>query len=368
MSDFHLETYLQQLSAATSIDDCPKVPIPSIQKNQNYLFISYSHRDYKAVYADLAHLYAQNVRFWYDKGLSVGKEWENEVEEHIKHPNCCGIIFFISPNMFLSNSVLKEIAFTQKRKKGNIIYQKNYFCVNLHKGNISDILFEAQTSLRNKSLPLLDTNVVNILTSTFSDSATYINAASKYHIDALLEQINLQFDVTSSLEPAPELSVLQSADTPKAAIRTVIKGKIGIAPLIKYLSACYRENPSARPWYLIPVALVLGIAVMALTWHRALTLEGAPFVSLILSQLGPAANAVLGIVFCVLLWPYSLLTLFWLYYLSPVYEKCERNPKLTTIHHILFLVISLCAALLIPALYFTLAFLILSLINIAKSL
>jgi len=117
MDEFVLEDYLKQLSATDDIDDCPKVPIPTIQQNQNYLFVSYSHKDYKAVYADLAHLYCANVRFWYDKGLHVGREWEQEVEEHIKNPNCCGIIFYISTNMFLSESVLKEIEFTRTRKK-----------------------------------------------------------------------------------------------------------------------------------------------------------------------------------------------------------------------------------------------------------
>jgi hypothetical protein len=57
------------------------------------------HKDYKSVYSDLAHLYSCDVRFWYDKGLSVGKDWELEVEEHIKNPNCCGIIFYISTNI-----------------------------------------------------------------------------------------------------------------------------------------------------------------------------------------------------------------------------------------------------------------------------
>ena len=35
MSEFDLESYLQQLNDAKSIEDCMKVPVPSIQADQN---------------------------------------------------------------------------------------------------------------------------------------------------------------------------------------------------------------------------------------------------------------------------------------------------------------------------------------------
>lgn len=195
MVEFNCEEYLQQVVSSESIEDCPKVPIPSIGKNQNYLFISYSHKDYKAVYSDLANLYDHNVRFWYDRGLRAGKDWEEEVCEHIKSPNCCGVIFYLSTNMFLSDSIIKEIEFTQTKTQKSTSIQKNYFCVNLHGGLISDILFDAQQHKREMGLTLLNTEVQNRLTSAFSDKATYLMYASKSHIDDLLEQIHEQFDV-----------------------------------------------------------------------------------------------------------------------------------------------------------------------------
>lgn len=195
MVEFNCEEYLQQVGSSESIEDCPKVPIPSIGKNQNYLFVSYSHKDYKAVYSDLAHLYCHDVRFWYDKGLHAGKDWEAEVCEHIKSPNCCGVIFYLSTNMFLSDSIIKEIEFTQTKKKSNAVIQKNYFCVNLHGGNISDILFDAQQYNREKGFKLLNTDVQSRLTSVFSDKATHLKYTSKSHVDDLLGQIREQFDV-----------------------------------------------------------------------------------------------------------------------------------------------------------------------------
>lgn len=60
-SDFNLINYIKQLELSTDIRDCVSVPIPDIAENQNYIFISYSHKDYKEVYADLAVMYQAGV-------------------------------------------------------------------------------------------------------------------------------------------------------------------------------------------------------------------------------------------------------------------------------------------------------------------
>ena len=351
MHEFSLETYLQQLSASKSIEDAPKVPIPTIQKNQNYLFISYSHRDYKAVYSDLAHLYSRGIRFWYDKGLSVGKDWEQEVKAHIKHPNCCGIIFYISTNMFLSNSVLKEIEFTLKRKKGKIIHKKNYFCVNLHNGNITDILFEAQKIQKEHGLPLLDTKAVNTLTSTFSDQDTYITANNRFHLDDLIAQIQSQFDVTSKTDTSFGQPGFLTVDSTSAAVRTFFEGKVPLIPLCKYLYACYREDNKTQPWYLIPTTAAVGLAIMIRTLTLVLSAPDIPYIPYILAYCSKPCIISLAALFCGTLFPYILLTLFWLYYFTPVYRKCERNPKFKIIHAIVFVCDSVLAAFLVPVAY-----------------
>lgn len=363
MNEFILEDYLRELSAAESIDDCPKVPIPDFQRNQNYLFISYSHRDYKAVYSDLAHLYSRGVRFWYDKGLSVGREWEQEVEEHIKNPNCCGIIFYVSTSMFLSESVLKEIEFTRKRKKGNIIYQKNYFCVNLHQGSISKILNDAQNILTSKGEPLLNTKVVNTLTATFSDSATYINAGSRFHLDELVDQIQRQFDVTTKMDNSPAQSIFHSVDTSDAALRAIWRGKIEFIPLCQYVSACYRENKTNRPWYLIPVTTVIGFLMMIFTWYRVFTMPDTPYVQYVLEHYSPTVIISLGILVCSILWLYGVMTLFWLYFLSPVYQK---KTRVKFENYFFFLFMSLLTAFSIPLGYIVLLFMVGLLIEVAQ--
>ena len=351
MTEFHLEDYLQQLSTAENIDDCPKVPIPPICENQNYLFVSYSHKDYKAVYSDLAHLYNRGVRFWYDKGLHAGREWEQEVEEHITDPNCCGIVFYVSTNLFLSESVLKEIEFTRKRKKGNIIFQKNYFCVNLHMGSISRILYDAQNIRVSNGEDLLDTKVVSTLTSTFSDSATYINANSKFHMDELVNQIQEQFDVTSQRNPDDEHLELHNLDTRKGVLRSFWKGKIYLVPLCKYMYTCYQENKSNRPWYLIPVTIAAGGVILIGTLLQLFAASDIPYVQLVTDSFNSGILVIMGILFCAMLWLNTLATLFWLYFMSPNYQKHARETYKRVLDHVFFLFEVLLAAFVTPFAY-----------------
>lgn len=190
---FQVDSYIHQLEQANSISLCESVPIPDIAKNQNYLFISYAHQDYKKVYADLAVMYQAGVRFWYDKGLSAGKNWDLEVKSMIESPRCCGVIFFISENSFLSKSVNQEIDLVigEDNQAG-----KNYFCVNLTEEQPSRIL---RNILRMDDEVLdvagLDMDRIATLARAFSDKQTYLPFSAVEHSKQLLNQIAIQFDV-----------------------------------------------------------------------------------------------------------------------------------------------------------------------------
>lgn len=349
MKEFVLENYLQQVAVSQNIGDCPKVPVPLIQKNQNYLFISYSHKDYKAVYSDLAHLYMRGVRFWYDKGLNVGHDWEQEVEDHIKNPNCCGIIFYISTNMFLSGSVFKEIEFTQKRKRGSIIYQKNYFCVNLHHGGIPDILFEAQKLQKDQGLPPLDTKAISVLTSTFSDKDTYIDANSRFYLDDLIDQIQLQFNVINKTDDSLNQSIFQSLDTPKAAWNFFLRGEIESISLFKYMYSCYRENKNSRPWNLLFESTSISIIFMLYAFYGLFLKSDIPVLQELLVELYKDIYLVgiillLSIFFLI----FKVSTLFLVFYLSPAYQKYQRKPQWRLFTRICFYCGSLFFAFFIP--------------------
>lgn len=95
-------------------------PVPyeatSPNSEKKFIFVSYSHHDSDIVYQDLHELSNNGARIWYDKAMHIGQDWQNRVKSKIMDPNCCGIIFYLSPNSLSSTAVLQEIAFMEERK------------------------------------------------------------------------------------------------------------------------------------------------------------------------------------------------------------------------------------------------------------
>ena len=75
----------------------------------HYIFISYSHCDKDAVYADLKQLYEIGLHFWYDKKLRAGDLWDERVKEKIESEQCVGVLFFTSLNTVKSEAVEREL-------------------------------------------------------------------------------------------------------------------------------------------------------------------------------------------------------------------------------------------------------------------
>lgn len=199
---FCSEEYKKILKVSENIKSCPKVPLPQIDDNQNYIFISYSHKDFKNVYSDLADMYESGVRFWYDSGLSAGKRWDEEVYEKITSPYCVGVIFYMSENLFLSASANREIEITKRRntdkESQNTI---NYFGVNLTDNLPIDILSSA---IRSDTDHKLDMKQISILSHSFPDNSTYICYDTPNHTEELISQIRNQFGVIKETkEPEP---------------------------------------------------------------------------------------------------------------------------------------------------------------------
>lgn len=192
---FQPEVYKQQLLASSDVRTCPKVPVPEFAGNQSYVFISYAHRDYRQVYADLADMYSAGVRFWYDRGLSAGKKWEEEVYERLTDRHCVGVVFYMSENLFLSPSANREIEITlglMANKADAASSFINYFCVNLTDRSPVSILSASMALSRKQPL---DMRQISILCQAFPDNSTYICFHAPDHRTELLSQIDAQFGV-----------------------------------------------------------------------------------------------------------------------------------------------------------------------------
>ena len=109
------------------------IPAHDTEDDTNYVFISYSHRDYDKVYSDLA-FFSYNtkkrVRFWYDEGLPAGDDWFSEAEKRLSDPNCSGVVFYLSENLLRSSAVLREIELVKKLNKPyfTITLDNHKFC------------------------------------------------------------------------------------------------------------------------------------------------------------------------------------------------------------------------------------------------
>ncbi len=127
--------------------------------NENYFFISYSHHSKTDVYRILRKLNSLGVRFWYDKGLEKGVDWEKHVHEKMQKSSC--VLFFFDANFFTSQSLQKEVRIVSETPLK--------FCPVYYEGLVYQQL--------NRKLPLnfiLDEDVDNSLRALFNSKITGI--------------------------------------------------------------------------------------------------------------------------------------------------------------------------------------------------
>lgn len=203
MAAFDAAEYKEQLAASASINACSKVPLPNLAGDQNYVFISYSHRDYKQVYCDLADLYEAGVPFWYDRGLPAGKNWDDVVREIMSDPRCGGVIFYLSENLFLSQSIQTEIKIVlgSNDRKDPLTRKLKYFAVNLTNLKPSAIMDKVYpvkefTDTDDRMVAKGDWN--KTLCEAFPDRPSYLHFEDCNHRLNLIEQINTCFNIVGT--------------------------------------------------------------------------------------------------------------------------------------------------------------------------
>ena len=195
--------------------NCPKPPLPELGEHSNYIFISYPHKDYKQVYCDLWDYYAEGVRYWYDRGLTAGVDWEKEVRQKITDARCSGIVYYLLENSFTDSMAFvigcaQEVAPDDSHGKSG----RNYFSINLGGRQVMDLLFESQT----KGLIKTSQDKVAIIFSTFPEKCTFIgrskDPSDKKHMSAVIEQFRDRFSVVDSAESeAPKRGAAPESET-----------------------------------------------------------------------------------------------------------------------------------------------------------
>jgi hypothetical protein len=92
-----------------------KPPFSAYSGAKPYIFVSYAHKDMKAVFAIIDKLNTSGYRFWYDEGLEPGEEWPEIVGKRII--KCGQFLMFMSPFAVKSRNVRNEInlAFSENK-------------------------------------------------------------------------------------------------------------------------------------------------------------------------------------------------------------------------------------------------------------
>jgi hypothetical protein len=93
----------------------PEPPFEAYSGQEQYLFVSYSHKDNALVYPEIYRLYQLGFRIWYDEGIDPGNEWPEEVA--IALDKCSYFLVFITTQSVESQNVKNEINFAINHKK-----------------------------------------------------------------------------------------------------------------------------------------------------------------------------------------------------------------------------------------------------------
>jgi len=94
--------------------------IPAYEGNEEYLFVSYAHKNSEAVMTVITDLFDDKYRIWYDEGISPGSEWPKNIEEHLKR--AASVVVFVSKESLESPNCENEVAHVECKKRQVIQY------------------------------------------------------------------------------------------------------------------------------------------------------------------------------------------------------------------------------------------------------
>ena len=90
---------------------CSAVPY---EGEEDYLFISYSHKDSEIVIPILEKLEEAGYRIWFDEGIDPGSEWPETIADHLNRASVC--VGFITENYLNSQNCRRELNFALKKQ------------------------------------------------------------------------------------------------------------------------------------------------------------------------------------------------------------------------------------------------------------
>ena len=87
--------------------------------DENYIFISYSHRDIDEVLSFIETLQENGYNVWYDEGIDPGTEWDENIAKHIRE--CAYFISFITEDYIQSQNCRDELTYARDLNKERLL-------------------------------------------------------------------------------------------------------------------------------------------------------------------------------------------------------------------------------------------------------
>lgn len=131
--------------------------------NQDYIFLSYSHKDSIKEYITALDNLGYNVL--YDEEMSVGTDWELKARRYISSPKCKGIIMFVSSNSVKSKAILRELEISQR-------YNKPLFPLVLNGNSVGEIIVDTVSNSKNEN----ESFIAEEIGTFFTPDIIYITA------------------------------------------------------------------------------------------------------------------------------------------------------------------------------------------------
>lgn len=203
----NIETFKRQILSTSNENELLRYP-PANTYDGKYIFICYSHCDYKSVFCDLLEFGLQRIPFLYDRGAVLpGYDWNTAVGERIRDPKCTGIVFYLGGSSVLSNSLAEEICLVkQKAQDLGKPVNTQFFCINLTRDVPSQMLIKTIRKSRMSEIQKANLNSERIVSflSTFTDAGDFIPRASSpmdnRHIKAVVSAIRKKFSIVPQEE------------------------------------------------------------------------------------------------------------------------------------------------------------------------
>lgn len=96
-----------------------KAAISPYSGNENYVFVSYSHRNTNAVIEIIKQLQHDGYRVWYDEGIDPGSEWDENIADHVE--KCFCFLAFLSKEYIVSSNCKDELNFARELDKPRLL-------------------------------------------------------------------------------------------------------------------------------------------------------------------------------------------------------------------------------------------------------